>query len=73
VERAFEAQWKSSGHADATAEAFVHWDEDDPAVVSETCLHCTICHTIPQTVEAGEPVPTIPFQPAWQPDTHLSF
>jgi len=37
VERAFEAQWKSSGHADATAEAFVHWDEDDPAVVSEGC------------------------------------
>lgn len=35
-------------------------------------LHCTICHTIPQTVDAGEPVPAVPFQPAWQPDNHLS-
>jgi len=40
VERPFEAQWKSSGHADAAAEAFVHWDEDDPAVVSESCAKC---------------------------------
>ncbi len=40
VERPFEAQWKSSGHADAAAEAFVHWDEDDPAVVAEGCAKC---------------------------------
>ncbi len=40
VERPFEAQWKSSGHADASAEAFVHWDEDDPAVVAEGCAKC---------------------------------
>jgi hypothetical protein len=26
----FEADWASSGHADATAEAFVHWNGDNP-------------------------------------------
>jgi len=36
----FEAQWMSSGHADATAEAFIHWDEDDPPLVSESCAKC---------------------------------
>lgn len=40
VERPLEAQWKSSGHADSDAEAFVHWDGDDPAVVSESCAKC---------------------------------
>lgn len=35
-------------------------------------LHCTICHTIPQTVPEGEPVPEVPFKPTWQPDSHLS-
>jgi hypothetical protein len=36
----FEAEWASSGHADATAEAFIHWDEDDPAEVSGSCAQC---------------------------------
>ncbi len=36
----FEALWASSGHADATAEAFVHWDEDDPPLVSKSCAKC---------------------------------
>ena len=36
----FEAQWASSGHADATAEAFIHWDEDEPAEVSSRCAEC---------------------------------
>jgi hypothetical protein len=36
----FEAQWASSGHADATAEAFRHWDEDG-AVESG----CATCHS----------------------------
>ncbi len=36
----FEAQWISSGHADATAEAFRHWDEDG-AVEAE----CATCHS----------------------------
>ena len=28
----FAEKWVSSGHADASAEAFRHWDEDDTAV-----------------------------------------
>jgi len=32
--------WSGSGHADAEAEAFVHWDEDDPAVVPASCAKC---------------------------------
>jgi hypothetical protein len=36
----FEEQWAGSGHADAEAEAFVHWDEDDPAVVPGRCAKC---------------------------------
>ena len=40
VEVPFEAEWASSGHADATAEAFVHWDADDPPEVSASCAKC---------------------------------
>jgi hypothetical protein len=40
VEVPFQADWASSGHADAEAEAFVHWDEDDPAVVPTACAKC---------------------------------
>lgn len=37
-----ETAWSGSGHADAAAEAFRHWDEDDPAVVG---LNCAKCHS----------------------------
>jgi hypothetical protein len=40
VEVPFEEQWASSGHADAEAEAFRHWDEDDPQEVSVACAKC---------------------------------
>ena len=40
VEVPFQADWASSGHADAESEAFVHWDEDDPAVVPTGCAKC---------------------------------
>ncbi|MCP5098334.1 MAG: hypothetical protein GY943_22525 [Chloroflexi bacterium] len=40
----FEAEWAGSPHADASAEAFVHWDEDDPQEVPE---HCAKCHSTP--------------------------
>jgi hypothetical protein len=33
-------EWSGSGHADAESEAFRHWDEDDPKVVSESCAKC---------------------------------
>lgn len=36
----FEELWVNSGHADSEAEAFRHWDEDDPAVVPESCAKC---------------------------------
>lgn len=35
-----EAHFAESGHADETAEAFRHWDEDDPAVVPTGCAKC---------------------------------
>ncbi|HSH00869.1 MAG TPA: hypothetical protein VLL52_00025 [Anaerolineae bacterium] len=36
----FAAQWLSSAHADASAQAFVHWNEDDPAEVPTRCAKC---------------------------------
>ena len=36
----YEELWASSGHADAAAEAFIHWDEDDPAEVPTGCAKC---------------------------------
>jgi hypothetical protein len=40
VEVPFEAVWAGSGHADAEAEAFRHWDEDDPQEVPTRCAKC---------------------------------
>ena len=40
----FEAQWAGSAHADKTAEAFVHWNEDDP---QEVPANCAKCHSTP--------------------------
>lgn len=40
VEAPYEALWMTSAHADSSAEAFVHWDEDDPAVVPISCAKC---------------------------------
>lgn len=40
----FEAQWAASAHADFSAEAFIHWDEDDPA---EVPANCAKCHSTP--------------------------
>jgi hypothetical protein len=40
VEVPFEEAWAGSGHADAEAEAFRHWDEDDPAEVPNQCAKC---------------------------------
>ena len=36
----FEELWASSGHADETDEAFLHWAEDDPPVVPTRCAKC---------------------------------
>jgi hypothetical protein len=36
----FQEQWAASAHADASAEAFVHWNEEDPAEVPPQCAKC---------------------------------
>jgi hypothetical protein len=36
----FEAAWAGSPHADASAEAFNHWNESDPPEVPTTCAKC---------------------------------
>lgn len=36
----FEAEWANSPHNDVNAEAFIHWDEDDPAEVPASCAKC---------------------------------
>jgi hypothetical protein len=33
-------EWLGSAHADVTAEAFNHWNEDDPAEIPTSCAHC---------------------------------
>ncbi|MBN1359038.1 MAG: hypothetical protein JW993_00520 [Sedimentisphaerales bacterium] len=35
-----EAEWIMSAHADAEAEAFMHWDEEDPPEVPTSCARC---------------------------------
>jgi hypothetical protein len=40
VEIPYEAEWASSGHADTTAEAFTHWDEDNPPEIPSDCAKC---------------------------------
>lgn len=34
------AKWWDSAHADSSAEAFVHWNEDEPAEVPTNCAKC---------------------------------
>jgi hypothetical protein len=34
------ASWEGSGHADAAAEAFRHWDEDEPPMIPADCARC---------------------------------
>jgi hypothetical protein len=36
----FLKSWQGSGHADAKAEAFRHWDQDDPQEVPASCAKC---------------------------------
>ena len=34
------AEWAASPHADVTAEAFIHWNEEDPKEVPTSCAKC---------------------------------
>ncbi len=65
----FQDMWANSPHADAEAEAFVHWNEDDPAEVPASCAQC---HSTPGyldyvgadgsavgSVEANAPIGTV--------------
>lgn len=40
----FEQEWANSPHNDATAAAFTHWNEEDPA---EIPVECAKCHSTP--------------------------
>lgn len=40
VSAPFEEAWKNSPHADASAEAFLHWNEENPAEVPAACAKC---------------------------------
>ena len=40
IETPFLNVWLNSPHADTSAEAFNHWNEDDPPVVPESCARC---------------------------------
>jgi hypothetical protein len=40
IEIPFLELWEGSGHNDSEAEAFNHWNEDDPAVVEADCAKC---------------------------------
>jgi hypothetical protein len=40
VKAPFEELWAASGHANKTAEAFIHWDSATPAEVPVTCAKC---------------------------------
>jgi len=37
---AISEKWTDSGHADSEAEAFVHWDEDEPPEIPQNCAKC---------------------------------
>jgi len=37
---AFEVLWAGSAHANATAEAFAHWNNDSPAEIPAACARC---------------------------------
>jgi hypothetical protein len=40
VDVPFEALWAGSPHADSSAEAFNHWNEEDPQEIPTTCAKC---------------------------------
>ncbi len=58
-----EKLWKTSGHADSDAEAFIHWNEDEPPEVPTSCAKC---HSTPGfqdfiadgTVDSAAPIGT---------------
>lgn len=54
-----EKLWLTSGHADSTAEAFVHWDEDSPQEIPSRCSKCHSTHGAVSFFTTGAPA-TVP-------------
>jgi len=50
-----EKLWSMSGHADSEAEAFRHWDEEDPAVVPSSCSKCHTTTGYTNFITTGTP------------------
>ncbi len=56
----FEDEWSGSAHNDAEAEAFNHWNEEDPAEVPTNCANCHTTAGYQEYVATGavaEPIP----------------
>lgn len=56
-----ERLWERSGHADVTAEAFVHWDED--GAVSASCAKCHSTPGFKDFIADGTVDSTAPLEP----------
>ncbi len=54
------AQRNSAGHFDGTAEAFRHWDAEDPAEVPGTCAKCHTSEGLPFFLHNGVNIATEP-------------
>ena len=50
----FEEEWANSPHNDAEAEAFAHWNEDDPAEVPTNCAKCHTSAGYQEYVATGQ-------------------
>lgn len=57
-----EAAWAGSGHANSEAEAFRHWDEDDPAIVAQACAKCHSAASYQEFVTTGSITSETPAQ-----------
>ncbi len=56
----FAEDWAGSPHADSAAEAFRHWDEEDPAVVATACAKCHSSEGYAEYLETGANVIELP-------------
>jgi hypothetical protein len=56
----FQDLWANSGHNKADAEAFNHWNEDDPAEVPVSCAKCHTSQGYQEFVATGEIANPIP-------------
>ncbi|MFH1184319.1 MAG: hypothetical protein V1755_04675, partial [Chloroflexota bacterium] len=56
----FEEVFRASGHADAAGEPFIHWNEDDPAVVPVACAKCHTSASYQEFVSTGKVAADVP-------------